>query len=261
LPCNEHRMRGVSAGSRRLHEQARARAAAPHPRAAPQPVRTATRTGEQATERSCKLGRGNKEEEDTYRQGVAWRIGDDVARMCVCVCVCVSVCLSVCLSVCIAHTHTHTHTHTRAWRVGAVGLLDREADPDGDCAIEPCAGEFCDTFGGVGARGEWVEGEGWAAVGAMSLMSGGIDCLQRSEHVLKTEEPEFRTQGLRGGLGKREMEGGGSVRDCGGVLQEGGGSSGLVVWGGQRDSGSERLWEETLRGGGFRVPVAKGRIR
>jgi hypothetical protein len=91
-----------------------------------------------------------------------------------------------------------------------LGLLDKEADIDGDCAIEPCAGEFCDTFGRVGARGEWIEEGGWAAVGAMSLMSGGIDCLQRSEHVLKTEEPGVRTRGLIEGFGKREMGGGGA---------------------------------------------------
>jgi hypothetical protein len=117
----------------------------------------------------------------------------------------------------------------------------------------------------VGARGEWIEEGGWAAVGAMSLMSGGIDCLQRSEHVLKTEEPGFRTRGLMEGWGKREMERGGSVRDCVGVQEGGGregGGSGLVVLGGQRDFGRERLWErECVGGGGFGVPIAKGRMR
>ena len=61
------------------------------------------------------------------------------------------------------------------WSIGAVGLLENE-DKDRDWEYE--AWDRSDAAG-VGPQGEWVQGqarETAEALGALSLMSGGVDC-------------------------------------------------------------------------------------
>ena len=64
------------------------------------------------------------------------------------------------------------------WSLGSVGMLET---PDRDTPWESWDGDLA----GIGAQGEWVEGQAWGtaeALGALSLMSGGIDCY-RDHHL------------------------------------------------------------------------------